>query len=664
MSVVDTQSTSAAMSAIARPTDAAAVQQPSSSSILPATTAPLSQNVFVRKSLWVGNLPQRVDEKMLVTFFSQYGRVENVRINRHRETQLPLGHGYVNFSSHEEAVIAQKEANNKKIAEQAGVLPMRVMWPERNPANRNSGVGNIFIKGLPEDMEEIDLFDLLTSIGPVSSVRIARDPATKQSLRYGYAQFVTPDIAKAAIEALNGHYIAGKLIEANEYVPKDKRSSQQTSQFTNLFIKNIPRNITEEQFRELCSKHGNVKSAKLSGKAFPKYPDTTVGYCDFATHEDAIAAMSEQGLQNFEYHGKALSVQPFKPRHERERENSKRVEEMRRKRQFETQGRNLYVRNFPLTFTDKDLLEVFQQFGDVEKAKVAMDEQGNSKGFGYVCFNKVEEAAAVLNKRDTLAVGNKPLFVVLHQPKSIRSAQIQEQQRRRQMQFEQRMAANAGYPYAAQGMPFGQPLQQLYGMQRYPLFPMQPGNQMMVMSQQQPYTLTPAQFNASRNMARGHPSMNRPQRTGMPAMQQQQQQQQQAFQQQQQQAAFRQAQPPQVQRPVTGQSTVPSTVQPTTTATVASDSQPVTASAPTDFVQMLSKATPEDQKRMLGNRLYPLILSRVGNETDAGQYTGMLLTMDVSDILDALENPSVLAEHLEEARKLQAQAQQPAQTSQ
>lgn len=49
---------------------------------------------------------------------------------------------------------------------------------------------------------------------------------------------------------------------------------------------------------------------------------------------------------------------------------------------------NVYVKNFPkdASFTDEHLAELFQEFGEIANAAIMRDGQGQSKGFGFVCF--------------------------------------------------------------------------------------------------------------------------------------------------------------------------------------------------------------------------------------------------------------------------------------
>jgi len=55
---------------------------------------------------------------------------------------------------------------------------------------------------------------------------------------------------------------------------------------------------------------------------------------------------------------------------------------------------NLYVKNFSKdpTFTEDSLADLFSEFGDVQNACIMRDANGESKGFGFVCFRDSSSA--------------------------------------------------------------------------------------------------------------------------------------------------------------------------------------------------------------------------------------------------------------------------------
>merc|ERR1712072_943264 len=62
-----------------------------------------------------------------------------------------------------------------------------------------------------------------------------------------------------------------------------------------------------------------------------------------------------------------------------------------------------------------------------------------------------------------------------------------------------------------------------------------------------------------------------------------------------------------------------------------------------DLAQQLAAAPPQQQKQMLGEKLYPIIEKHSAVLAEqAGKITGMLLDMDVSELLNLYEAPDAL----------------------
>lgn len=69
----------------------------------------------------------------------------------------------------------------------------------------------------------------------------------------------------------------------------------------------------------------------------------------------------------------------------------------RESKQEETRQKftNVFVKNLPETFTDEEFTQMFSKFGLTTSAVLSKNEDGVSKGFGFINFGSSEEAHVI-----------------------------------------------------------------------------------------------------------------------------------------------------------------------------------------------------------------------------------------------------------------------------
>src|SRR5689334_12513413 len=72
----------------------------------------------------------------------------------------------------------------------------------------------------------------------------------------------------------------------------------------------------------------------------------------------------------------------------------------------------IFVAGLPYDLDDAELTEIFEKFGTITSAKVAIDkETGKSKGFGFVEMPIEAEAKDAIESLNDISLGKKPLVV-------------------------------------------------------------------------------------------------------------------------------------------------------------------------------------------------------------------------------------------------------------
>ncbi|RVE56994.1 hypothetical protein OJAV_G00212000 [Oryzias javanicus] len=587
-------------------------------------------------SLYVGDLHPDITEAMLYEKFSPAGPVLSIRVCRDMITRRSLGYAYVNFSQPADAERALDTMNFDVVKGK----PIRIMWSQRDPSLRKSGVGNVFIKNLDKSIDNKALYDTFSAFGNILSCKVVCDE--NGSKGYAFVHFETQDAADRAIEKMNGMLLNDRKVFVGRFKSRKEREAElgaKAKEFTNVYIKNFGDEMEDERLKEMFEKYGKTLSVKVMTDSSGK--SRGFGFVSFEKHEDANKAVEE--MNGTELNGKTVFVGRAQKKMERQAELKRKFELLKQERISRYQGVNLYIKNLDDTIDDEKLRKEFSPFGSITSAKVML-EDGRSKGFGFVCFSSPEEATKAVTEMNGRIVGSKPLYVALAQRKEERKAHLTNQYMQR-IAGMRAMPANAiinqfqptsGYfmpavPQAQNRTTYYAP-NQLAQMRPNPRWQQQGGRgqggfQGMPSSLRQPGPRANMRHMSPSSGSQGpraagqamapRPSMGVPgPRTMAPYKY----------------ATSVRNPNPQVVQPIALQQAQP--------AVHIQGQEPLTAS-------MLAAAPPQEQKQMLGERLFPLIQAMHANL--AGKITGMLLEIDNSELLHMLESHESLRSKVEEA---------------
>jgi polyadenylate-binding protein len=603
-------------------------------------------------SLYVGDLEPDVTEAQLYDRFAISGQVLSIRVCRDQITKQSLGYAYVNFHQPADAERALDTMNFDNL----GQKPMRIMWSQRDPALRKSGVGNVFIKNLDKTIDNKALYDTFSTFGNILSCKIMIDEQGN-SRGYGFVHFETNEAAESAIKSVNNMLLNDKKVYVGRFLTKGQRAeagSGTVKKFTNVFVKNFGDIMDDVKLKEMFEKYGEITSAVVAKGEDGK--SKGYGFVNFKEPHEAEEAVKE--THDSDYNGKKLFVGRFQKRFERSATLRKIHEEKKQERQNRYMGINLYIKNLDDTIDDERLRKEFTPFGTITSAKV-MSENGRSKGFGFVCFSAPEEATKAVTDMNGRIVGSKPLYVALAQRKEDRKNHLASQYMQRltttrmqNTQINQVFPGGAGpaamylptmqnpaaryYPTAGGFAPSVRPNPRWANQTRtqvpantYQNYQMvnaaQPRGARPLYNQANPNAMMRASTTGIRSNFNNMGNIRMPQVINGALVAQQQQQQQMPR--------------PQVQK-YRPQGMNAGGNLPNPQAINVPGQDPLTTA-------MLAAAQPQEQKQMLGERLYPLIHSM--HPEWAGKITGMLLEIDNAELLHMLDSRESLKAKVDEA---------------
>ena len=267
--------------------------------------------------------------------FSRFGPIRSCKLELYPDGKS-RGFGYIQFESEDAAAAALSqsqvlELNGKKVE----VLTHQRR--EQRQGNERSFL-NIFVQGLPAGTTDAILSTMFAEFGEIQSAHVQRGESGDALTNKGYVSYKQGESAQDAIDAMHKKQMDdGSYLLVSQHISKRENevASQSTNSATiqssmrktfesNLFVKNIPAEITTEEITTLFEQVGAVISIKLRQG---KYFNPNAAYRQyFVLYKDIESA--KQAIQRFDqatpFGARALSVQFWMPTNELHQEREQR----------------------------------------------------------------------------------------------------------------------------------------------------------------------------------------------------------------------------------------------------------------------------------------------------------------------------------------------------
>ncbi|KAI7825486.1 hypothetical protein BX661DRAFT_184664 [Kickxella alabastrina] len=269
---------------------------------------------------------------------------------------------------------------------------------------------SLYVGELDPSVTEAMLFELFNMVGPVASIRVCRDAITRRSLGYAYVNFHNHSDGERALEALNYTEIKDR---ACRIMWSQRDPSLRKDGSGNIFIKNLDPSIDNKALHDTFAAFGNILSCKVAPNENGE--SLGYGYVHYETREAADLAI--ENVNGMLLNDTKVFVGHHVSRHERQ----KRMAEQR------SQFTNLYVKFLAPEIDDAELDTMFSKYGEITSAIVQRDEEGVSRGFGFVNFKDHEDASKALDGLHETEYKGQTLFVSRAQKKAERNEELRSQ---------------------------------------------------------------------------------------------------------------------------------------------------------------------------------------------------------------------------------------------
>lgn len=466
-----------AATATAAPAEVAAAE-PAAAAVVPPTTDDAAASDDRGKRVYVGNLAWQVSWQDLKDHMKSTG-LSVVRANVITGPDgRSKGCGIVEFATATDAQLAVetlsdtelqgrpifvREDREDKLQASGGGAGGGTAAATPAAAGAPSGGGHrftvgdeakgrrVYVGNLSWDVAWQDLKDYMKQAGDVVHTEIMTDAHSGRSKGCGLVEFATPEGAQAARDTLSNTEWRGRTIFVREdresatatggTVPGNKGggggavggAARHAGSNPSVYVWNLSPETSWQDLKDHMRKAGNVDSASVfvspSG-------DSASGIVVYQKAQDAARAIRE--LQGTELHGAMMSL-----REDRMHSHSGRGGPGRgsggaggggggrgRGRGYgrgsgagaggsggdrPEPGSQVFVGNLAYSTTWKELKDHFRQIGDVKRAEVKVNNQGQSKGFGVVQFVKKDDAEAAIERLNGSELQGRELEVRLDQ---------------------------------------------------------------------------------------------------------------------------------------------------------------------------------------------------------------------------------------------------------
>ncbi|KAB8267937.1 hypothetical protein BDV30DRAFT_26531 [Aspergillus minisclerotigenes] len=339
-----------------------------------------------RRTLFVRSLPASVTTEKLAEYFSQSYVIKHALVVNDSETKQSKGYGFVTFADVDDAKAALDEFNgsvfdgkkikvdyaqprHRTIDENAGKsVPSSAALEAKKQREQERAATQppkLIVRNLPWSIKEPD--DLAVHFRSFGKIKYVNLPKKGNKLAgFGFVVLRGKKNAEKALEAVNGKEVDGRTLAVDWAVDKA-----------------VWENIQQDSQEQGNGEEEESSDAEMADDA---EPETGV--------DDDEDLPEDEDMDDIDQSD--------------EDEDEEEEEEEEEEKEDERTAATVFIRNLPFTCTDETLYEHFTQFGPLRYARIVVDpETERPRGTGFVCFWKVEDAAACVRdapkQQDTIA---------------------------------------------------------------------------------------------------------------------------------------------------------------------------------------------------------------------------------------------------------------------
>ncbi|XVF46918.1 hypothetical protein PTKIN_Ptkin03bG0067000 [Pterospermum kingtungense] len=251
--------------------------------------------------VYIGGIPHDASQEDLKGFCESIGEVTEVRIMKGKDSSENKGFAFVTFRSVELASKAIDELNNTEFK------------GRKIKCSTSQSKHRLFIGNIPRSWGDRDLRKVVSEVGPgVTGLELVKDMKNSSNNRgFAFIEYYNNACAEYSRQKMmNSEFRLGDNAPTVSWADPKNSDSAAASQVKAVYVKNLPKDVTQDQLKKLFEHHGKITKVVLP-PAKPGQERNRIGFVHFAERSCAMKAL--KNTEKYELDGQVVECSLAKP---------------------------------------------------------------------------------------------------------------------------------------------------------------------------------------------------------------------------------------------------------------------------------------------------------------------------------------------------------------
>ncbi|XP_065866153.1 heterogeneous nuclear ribonucleoprotein Q-like isoform X2 [Euphorbia lathyris] len=250
--------------------------------------------------VYVGGIPLDASEEELRCFCETAGVVTEVRLMKGKDSNENKGFAFVTFRNVDLASQAIDKLNNTEFK------------GKRIKCSTSQAKHRLFLGNIPRSWKEEDLKKVVTEVGPgVTAVQLVKDVKTNNNRGFAFIDYYNNACAEYSRQKMmNPKFKLGDNAPTVSWADSKTGDSSASSQVKTIYVKNLPKDVNQDQLKKLFEHHGKITKVVLP-PAKSGQEKNRIGFVHFSERSSAMKAL--KNTEKYELDGQVLECSLAKP---------------------------------------------------------------------------------------------------------------------------------------------------------------------------------------------------------------------------------------------------------------------------------------------------------------------------------------------------------------